>query len=228
MNTQAKEAKLIPFLEKDLLVKYHDDADYVAKVKQDCMVRGRVTVDPIVPTDTTKNRYWIAETSYSCVESLSSAIRLQSDLTVTNQQAIAMTAPGALLGGLSADGFGLSISAMDGFSNSFMGGGPAVPHAAAPLALEAASEPPKAKRQKKGAAAAQQPSGAPAPLALEASGGSTPNPPPPPTDTPLQLASKMLAKLAKKVGEAKQLVLHMANIKAHLTAPRVALTWGPD
>ena len=84
MNTQAKEAKLIPFLAKDLLIKYHDDADYVAKVKQDCMVRGRVTVDPIVPTDTTKNRYWIEETSYSCVESLSSAIRLQSDLAVTN------------------------------------------------------------------------------------------------------------------------------------------------
>jgi hypothetical protein len=201
-QTQEKGRVYRPLTESDLLVKYHQDKEYVERVKEDCVLKRRMSVDPLASHDPSKNRYWILDDEHlKLKEGLDISTMLSSEFSVTQEQASSLTGDGGILavgGQLALPGMsGLSVS---GVSNDFFG----VAHGDAPASGGKGSGK-SSKLKTKGVVAEAKvtvdPAGEAPPAALV-------------VDKPLTIASKLLVKLAKKSGEARQCALQMDSIAA--------------
>jgi hypothetical protein len=200
-QTQAKGRVYRPLTDLDLLVKYHQDKEYVERVKEDCILKRRMSVDPLAPHDQSKTRYWILDDEHlKLKEGLDISTVLTSEFSVTQGQASSLTNDGGILaagGQLALSGLsGLSVS---GVSNDFFGAA----HGDGPASGSKGSGKSKlkAKATASDAKVPVDPVGDPLPPALV-------------VEKPLTLASKLLVRLAKKSGEARQCALQMDSIAA--------------
>ncbi len=220
LQEQFKEAELVPMTDAELMDRYKQDAVYVALVKQDCVVKGRVQVDPLCPTDVSKNRYWvIGKECLSLRQGTQLEFTLQQEFEATGADAKAMTAAGGMFSMVGNMDFGgMASGSIDAAQASFFAGPGAAQHTAPTI-----ETPPQKKAKNKAAVTPPVPPKATAGTTgvAGAFGAAADVPKLEPVaavpDSPLVAGQKMAISLAKFAGESRETALRMASVNASQT-----------
>ena len=92
-NAQRGELKYKKLTKDDLMVKYHDDEDYIETIMNDCWIKGLWSRDPYTPQDDEKIKYWILdEESLTLSRELADSVAITGTMDVeTGAEANAIT-----------------------------------------------------------------------------------------------------------------------------------------
>jgi hypothetical protein len=104
--------------EIEMLARFNDDADYVARIKAECVALRRFSHDRYAPTDSTKTKYWVLDKE---TVTISEGLTLETELELAmeaDSEAVQHLTTGTGLfnvgNGLQIDSFGHAPALADG------------------------------------------------------------------------------------------------------------------